>query len=512
MHDGGVTRDEHARGKDSAAAAPERAGGGARGADLRLRFASERKALADPGELRALDPAALRRYLAFQYVPAPDTITPPIRVLPPGHAMIARPGRPVDVYRFWRADLRPARTVSESTPRAILAAMRDSVAVHLRSDAPLGAFLSGGIDSAAICALAAEHRPDLLTFTVGFERQGYSEIDRAQETAAALGVRSIPYMITREEFFQHLPQIVWHLDDPMADAAAVPLWFVAREAAKHVKVVLSGEGSDELFGGYAIYHQPGAVRAGERLPGWGRVPIKRAASLIPAGVKGRGFLERTATPLRQRYIGNARVFSDDEAGRVAARGGQAGPWAVTAPVYDQAEQAGLDDVSTMQLVDINTWLAGDILVKADRMTMAHSLELRVPFLDPGVLAVAARLARAEKIGSGTTKLALRTAMSEVLPRAAAERAKLGFPVPIGHWLVGESYEFADQVLRGAQTEEWIDRREALRLLAALRAAEPGVEWRQVWLLIVFSLWHQIFVERTYDPVALGWERAARVAR
>jgi len=479
---------------------------------LSLRFASERKALAEPGELRDLDAAALRRYLAFQYVPAPETITPPIQVLPPGHAMIARPGRPVDVYRFWRADLRPASQSSEETPRAILAAMRDSVAVHLRSHAPLGAFLSGGIDSAAICALAAEHRPDLLTFTVGFEREGYSEIDRAQETAAAIGVRSIPYVITREEFFQHLPQVIWHLDDPMADAAAVPLWFVAREAAKHVKVVLSGEGSDELFGGYAIYHQPGVVRAGERLPGWGRAPIKKAAAMIPSGVKGRGFLERTSTPLRQRYIGNARVFSEGEAARIAVRPGNASPWDVTGPVYDQAEHAGLDDTSTMQLVDINTWLAGDILVKADRMTMAHSLELRVPFLDAEVLKVASRLSRTEKIGAGTTKLALRSAMSEVLPKAAAERAKLGFPVPIGHWLTGESYGFAEQLLREAQTDEWINREEALRLLEGLRAGEPGVEWRHLWVLIVFSLWHQIFVERAYDPVALGWERAAGVAR
>src|SRR6516225_2357735 len=402
------------------------AGGGPGAVDHRLRFASERKALADPGELRDLDADALRRYLSFQYVPAPDTMTPPIRVLPPGHALIARPGRPVDVYRFWRADLRPSRSASQDSRRAILAAMRDSVAVHLRSDAPLGAFLSGGIDSAAICALAAEHRPDLLTFTVGFEREGYSEIDRAQETAAAIGVRSIPYVITREEFFRHLPQIIWHLDDPMADAAAVPLWFVAREAAKQVKVVLSGEGSDELFGGYAIYHQPGMVRAGERLPDWGRAPLKAAAALLPAGVKGKGLLERTSTPLRRRYIGNAHVFTDSQVGQIA-RAGTARPYDVTDPVYDQAADAGLDDVSTMQLVDINTWLAGDILVKADRMTMAHSLELRVPFLDAEVRKVAARLARAEKIGAGTTKLALRSAMSEVLPKAAAERAKLGFP-------------------------------------------------------------------------------------
>jgi asparagine synthase (glutamine-hydrolysing) len=477
-----------------------------------LRFASERKALADPGELRALDHDALRRYLAFQYVPPPGTLTPPVQVLPPGHAMIARPGEPVEIYRYWRADLRPAQAPSNGTPRAILDVMRDSIAVHLRSDAPLGAFLSGGIDSAAICALAAEHRPDLLTFTVGFEREGYSEIDRAQETAAAIGVKSIPYVIGPEEFFHYLPQIVWHLDDPMADAAAVPLWFVAREASKHVKVVLSGEGSDELFGGYAIYHQPGVVRAGEHLPGWGRVPLQRAAALIPAGVKGKGLLERTSIPLRDRYIGNAHVFSGEQIDLITGDGGAAAsPFEVTGPIYDQAEDAGLDDVSTMQLVDINTWLVGDILVKADRMTMAHSLELRVPFLDREVMAVAARLAREEKIGAGTTKAALREAMSEVLPKAAAQRAKLGFPVPIGHWLKGDAYGFAEQLLHEAQTDQWVNRAAALRLLECFRDGDPAVTWRHLWVLIVFSLWHRIYVERAYDPVALGWDRAQGAA-
>jgi asparagine synthase (glutamine-hydrolysing) len=479
------------------------------GPERMLRFASERKALADPGELRNLDPDALRRYLSFQYVPPPGTLTPPVQVLPPGHAMIARPGGALDVYRYWRADLRPASAASDATPRAILDAMRDSIAVHLRSDAPLGAFLSGGIDSAAVCALAAEHRPDLLTFTVGFEREGYSEIDLAQATAAAIGVKSVPYVISPEEFFRDLPRIIWHLDDPMADASAVPLWFVAREASKQVKVVLSGEGSDELFGGYAIYYQQGVVRAGEHLPGWSRGPLQRAAALIPAEVRGKGLLERTATPLRRRYIGNPGR-GDLIAG--AGRPGQGSPFAVTDPVYDQANETELDDVSTMQLVDINTWLPGDILVKADRMTMAHSLELRVPFLDREVMAVAARLARKEKIGAGTTKRALRTAMSEVLPKAAAERAKLGFPVPIGHWLKGDAYGFADRLLREAQTDQWVNREAALDLLQAFRVGDPAVSWRHPWVLVVFSLWHQIYVERAYDPIALGWEKAQGAGR
>src|SRR5216683_2229233 len=470
-----------------------------------VRFASERKALAEAGELHAIDRDGLRRYLSFQYVPAPQTLTPPFMVLPPGHAMTARPGGGVDVSRYWKADLRPARAPKQGTAASILEAMRGSVAVHLRSDAPLGAFLSGGIDSAAICALAAERRPDLLTFTVGFEREGYSEIDRAQETAAALGVKSVPYVISADEFFANLPHIIWHLDDPMADAAAVPLWFLAREASRYVKVVLSGEGADELFGGYRVYHQPVPVRAGEVLPEWGRAPFRRAAAALPPGVRGKGLLERMSTPLQRRYIGNANVFTEDQVNWVT-RLGRGGPFDVTDPVYRHAAENELDDVATMQLVDISTWLPGDILVKADRVTMAHGLELRVPFLDRAVMAVAARLARVEKTAAGTTKFALREAMSEVLPRAAAERAKLGFPVPIGHWLKGEMYGFAEQLFREARTGQWINREAALGLLQRYKAGDPDVSWRQLWLLVVFSLWHQIYVERVYDPRSAGWER------
>jgi asparagine synthase (glutamine-hydrolysing) len=178
---------------------------------------------------------------------------------------------------------------------------------------------------------------------------------------------------------------------------------------------------------------------------------------------------------------------------------------VTDPVYRQAADAGLDDVATMQLVDINTWLPGDILVKADRMAMAHGLELRTPFLDREVLAVASRLARVEKTAAGTTKFALREAVGAVLPQAAAERAKLGFPVPLGQWLAGGMYGFAEQVIRTAQTGRWLNKGAALDVLRRFRAGDPEVTWRHVWLLVVFSLWHQIYVERVYDPVALGWE-------
>jgi asparagine synthase (glutamine-hydrolysing) len=472
-----------------------------------LRFASERKALAGVGEVTAIDSDALRRYLSFQYVPAPATLVPPARSLPPGHVLIARPGGRVDVFRYWRPELRPARSPSSSSPGKILDALRESVAVHLRSDVPVGAFLSGGVDSATLCALAAESMPDLLTFTVGFEREGYNEIDDAMATATALGVKSVPYVISPEEFVATLPRIIWHLDDPMADAAAVPLWFAAREARKHVKVVLSGEGADELFGGYGVYYQPGMVRAGKALPGWGRATISRVAAEMPAGRKGKGLLNRTSTPLRRRYIGNAYVYRTDQARLLAGRG-TGSEFDVTDPVYRQAAEAGLDDVATMQLIDINTWLPGDILVKADRMAMAHGLELRTPFLDREVLAVAARLARVEKTAAGTTKFALREAINELLPQAAAERPKLGFPVPLGFWLRGGMYGFAEQVVRTAQTGQWLNSGAALDIMRRFRAGDPTVSWRQVWLLVVFSLWHQIYVERVYDPVALGWEAPA----
>ena len=469
-----------------------------------LRFASERKALLDAGEVSVIDPDALRRYLSFQYVPAPATMTPPVRSLPPGHFMVARLGGPVDVFRYWRPVLRPAKSPAVDTPERILAVLRESVTTHLRSDVPLGAFLSGGVDSAAICALAAESRPGMLTFTAGFARPGYSEIEQAQETAAALGLKSVPYVITAQEFAARLPQIIWQLDDPMADAAAIPLWFVAREARRHVKVVLSGEGADELFGGYGVYYQPSVVRAATRLPGWGRNSAGAMAARISPGQRGKGLLQRISLPLRDRYIGNAHVFSGAEVNLLTRYGGGT-VFDVTDPLFDQAASAGLDDVATMQLVDINTWLPGDILVKADRAAMAHGLELRSPFLDREVMAVASRLSRAEKTAAGTTKFALREAVGGLLSQAAAERRKLGFPVPIGHWFRGELSGYAEQVIHEARTEEWLDKREVLNVLRQFRAGDPEVPWRRLWVLLVFSLWHQIYVERVFDPVKLGWE-------
>ncbi|HEX3716181.1 MAG TPA: asparagine synthase (glutamine-hydrolyzing) [Trebonia sp.] len=474
-----------------------------------FRFASERKALLGPGEVSVIDPDALRRYLSFQYVPPPSTMTPPVNCLPPASYLVVRPGAPPErPSRYWRPMLRSAKSPAADTPEQVLAALRGSVTAHLRSDVPVGAFLSGGVDSAAICAIAAETRPGMLTFTAGFARAGYSEIEQAQETAAALGLRNVPYLITPQEFAARLPQIVWQLDDPLADAAAVGLWFVAREARRQVKVVLSGEGADELFGGYGVYYQPGVVRAATKLPGSGRSLAQAMADRIPPGQKGKGLLERIAVPLRSRYIGNANIFAADQVDALTRYGGGT-VYDVTGPVFDQAEAAGLDDVATMQLVDMNTWLPGDILVKADRGSMAHGLELRTPFLDREVMSVASRLARAEKTAAGTTKFALREAVGALLPQESAERRKLGFPVPIGHWFHGELSGYAEHVVHEAHTEEWLDKRAVTEVLRRFRDGDPDVPWRQVWALVVFSLWHQIYLENAFDPVALGWQPPPR---
>ena len=193
--------------------------------------------------------------------------------------------------------------------------LRDSVAKHMRADVTVGAFLSGGIDSTAIAALAKEHNPDLITFTTGFEREGYSEVDVAAESAAAIGVRHVIRTVKPDEMMDALPLIVWYLDDPVADPALVPLWFVAREARRHVKVVLSGEGADELFGGYTIYKEPLSLAPFEKVPGALRGLLGAASRRLPEGMRGKDLLRRGALPLEQRYYGNARIFRDDAAPR-----------------------------------------------------------------------------------------------------------------------------------------------------------------------------------------------------
>ncbi|WP_432837221.1 asparagine synthase (glutamine-hydrolyzing) [Dactylosporangium sp. CA-092794] len=442
-----------------------------------------------------LDGTALSLYLTMQYVPEPYTLHRDVARLPAGGLLVRELGRAPIVRRYARPTFRPDPTITETAAVAELrAALRDSVRAHLRADVPVGAFLSSGIDSTAIVALAAEIHPRLQAFTAGFDTAtAYSELEIAERSAKRLGVELIPAIVRPEQVMEALPRIVWHLGDPVADPSIVPLYFLARTAAEHVTVVLSGEGADELAGGYTIYREPRSVAPVQHLG----APLQRAlrtlARAMPAGVRGKSYLERATTPMPQRYFGNARVLSDPEKARLLRGTPAIGHPHVTAVLY--AEAALLDDVATMQHIDVNTWLPGDILTKADRMSMAHSLELRVPFLDRRVFEVLSRLPETLKVPKRgrTTKYALRRAMEGIVPDFITDRPKLGFPTPARRWLRTELAEWAHHVLSTSGAGHLLDLDYAHELLKEHERGDAD-HARKLWILLSFCLWHGIFVD------------------
>jgi asparagine synthase (glutamine-hydrolysing) len=468
---------------------------------------SEKKCLLDLAAIigidLGIDERAVQHYTVLQYVPEPATLNRGVRRLESGSYARVRPGSPPEVTRYFTP--RFAAVPFSAAPDGdharydeITAVLEDSVAKHMRADVTVGAFLSGGIDSTAIAALAMRHNPKLITFTTGFAREGYSEVDVAVASAEAIGARHVTKVVSQAEFVAALPEIVWYLDEPVADPALVPLFFIAREARKHVKVVLSGEGADELFGGYTIYREPLSLRPFDYLPRPVRRSLGRASRPLPEGLRGKSLLHRGSLTLEERYYGNARSFSDKQLRAVLPRFRP--EWThtdVTAPVYAASE--GADPVARMQHIDLFTWLRGDILVKADKMTMANSLELRVPFLDPEVFAVASRLPLDQKITRTTTKFALRRALEPIVPAHVLNRPKLGFPVPIRHWLqAGELQDWAYQMVGTSQAGELIDLGGVTRMLDEHRSGVSDHS-RRLWTVLIFMLWHAIFVEASVTP-------------
>ncbi len=466
---------------------------------------SEKKCLLDLADTLGInvgvDERAVQHYTVLQYVPEPETLHRGIRRLESGSYARVRPGQPPEVTRYFTPRFEAVRFVAgreQSRYDEITAVLEDSVAKHMRADVTVGAFLSGGIDSTAIAALAMRHNPRLITFTTGFEREGFSEVDVAVASAEAIGARHVTKVVSQAEFVAALPQIVWYLDEPVADPALVPLFFIAREARKHVKVVLSGEGADELFGGYTIYREPLSLRPFEYLPRPLRKSMGRMSAPLPEGMRGKSLLHRGSLTLEERYYGNARSFSDEQLRAVLP--GFRAEWThtdVTAPVY--ASSTGWDPVARMQHVDLFTWLRGDILVKADKMTMANSLELRVPFLDPEVFAVASRLPYDQKITRATTKFALRRALEPIVPAHVLNRPKLGFPVPIRHWLrSGELLDWAYGMVGSSGAGELVDLAGVRTMLEEHRSGTTDHS-RRLWTVLIFMLWHAIFVERSIAP-------------
>lgn len=459
--------------------------------DHALVFASEIKSILEySGYERKVNEAALEQYLSFQYSVLPETFFSGIYQLPPGHFLNFKDGK-LHVVRYFRPELLPARRGNRKEEvRKVLQVMRQSVSRHLVSDVRVGCFLSGGVDSGLLTAVSGCD----MTFTVGFQNEGskYDETGYVRELSEKLQVDDHYRYIKKEEFQEALPEAVYYLDEPLGDASAIALWFLAGEASEKVKVVLSGEGADELFGGYNIYLEPDMLRYIQWLPEDFRKKAAAFAGKIPRHFKGKGYLTRGAQTLRQRYIGNAYIFHPEEKKRLLKHSTAAEPGELLGSLYDSVSH--LEDSGQMQSIDLNSWLPGDILTKADRMGMAHSLEIRVPFLDMDVFETARRLPSQMKYHHGITKYALRRAAQSVLPRQVSARRKRGFPVPIRNWLREDDwYQRVREAFSSETAEAYFHREYLLELLEEHRMGREDHS-RKIWTVYSFLLWHQIYFE------------------
>ena len=452
-------------------------------ADGTLLFASEIKAFLDhPSFEKQLNTAQLPLYLSCQYSPGRDTFFAGVQKLLPGHFLEFSEGI-VRTTRWVQPAFLPGDT--PPAPDELEAVLRQSAEAHKIADVEVAGFLSGGVDSAYLTALARPAR----TYTISYAEPKYDESFPARALARNLGLRNRVRCISPGEFWDAVPAVQYHMDEPMADAAAVALYFLNREAARDVKVVLSGEGADELFGGYNIYRDPFTARWYNRLPPWLRGGLGAAASLLPPG-PGVNFLVRRGLSLEERYFGPTALLTEREKRRLLpGYEGDGDPVCLTESNWDMTE--GQDPVTRMQQVDLQLWLAGDILLKADKMSMAHSLELRVPYLDKEVFALAAALPAAAKANARMTKIALRQAAARTLPPAAAARKKLGFPVPVRDWLRQEPYTSRVRaVFSRPPAGEFFN----VRLLHTMlnHHLHGGDCWRQIWCVYSFLIWYEQF--------------------
>ncbi len=449
--------------------------------------------LPHPGFVKAVNTERLPEYLCFEYVPGPETMFRDVFKLGPGQCFTWQDGQ-LSVSTWFDFRFVPDRaTTMEQWVDTIRQTFTASVAAHKIADVEVGCFLSSGVDSSYATSELAKIQ-DVRTFSVGYAEEKYSELRYAQQFSELIGVENISTTITADDFFSAVGQIQYHLDEPLPNPSAIPLYFLARSAARHVKVVLSGEGADELFGGYNSYLEPLSYEPYQKaVPAALRRGLGRLAQRLPQ-VRGRRFLIRAAQPIEHRFFRHTYNFTAEERDSYLAKPANAPhPSSFTKKWFDQVK--GFDDLTKMQYVDFYTWLASDILLKADKMSMASSLELRVPFLDKEVLAVALALPPQLRIRKGTTKAALREAANRSLPDAVANKPKLGFPVPLDDWLrVDRHYEQVRALFASDAAGQFFDRPAILSLLERHRAGEHLM--KKVWTIYSFLLWHEeFFVKR-----------------
>jgi asparagine synthase (glutamine-hydrolysing) len=467
----------------------------------RLYFGSEIKSLLEAPDLpRDLDLDALNHYLSFLYTPRDQSIFGAIRKLPPGHVLTWRDGI-ASIARYYELPAVEDYRGSEQEAIADLdAVLRDAVRAHLVSDVPLGAFLSGGIDSSLVVGLMAQvSGARVKTFSIGFDEPAFDELEHARAVAKHFETDHHEFVV-RPDGIAILDRLIAHFDEPFADASAIPTWFVSELARQHVTVVLSGDGGDELFGGYDRYVPHPRVVAFDRYsPRAFRRVAALAAARLPHGVRGKNFLRHVGRTERGRYLDAIRFFSPDEkdallAPDVAACLREPDPEVRLAAHFERF--AALPWPSQMMRFDAETYLPEDVLTKVDRMSMAHSIESRVPLLDNEVIEFASRLPSRLKIRERRRKLVLKAVAAAILPAAILERRKQGFGVPLTVWFRGRLRElFADTLLSPAARQRgYFDARFVRRILDEHLAGRRDHSLR-LWQLVVFERWHDLYVDR-----------------
>lgn len=448
-------------------------------------YGSEIKSILEhPKVERILNTDALEHYLTFQYSPMAETFFKGIFKLPPAHFFTLKDGQ-LDIKRYWEPTFSEGDGSLDDYVELIDQTMKDSIQTHKISDVEVGCFLSSGVDSSYVASCFKGDK----TFTVGFDHHQYNEISYAKELSKEIGIENFHKVISPSEYWEVLPKVQYFMDEPLADPAAVALYFVSELASQHVKVVLSGEGADELFGGYNIYKEPIDTARYRQLPLTLRKWLATCAKALPFEFKGKNFLIRGSQSVEERFIGNAYMFSPKERKELLkVSTGAVNPTQLTAPFYEKVQDKC--DVTKMQYLDMHMWLAGDILLKADKMSMAHSLELRVPFLDKEVCRVATKLPLRYKVNKENTKYAMRLAAKRNMPSSTANKKKLGFPVPIRVWLKEDTYyNIVKEAFESEAANTYFNCDLLLALLEEHRIGKKDNS-RKIWTVFMFLTWYK----------------------
>ena len=463
----------------------------------RILFGSEIKGLlAHPHARRSLNERRLAHWLCMEYLPDEETLFEDVRKLPAGHWLRWRNGR-AERGRWFVPRFAPdaGRSLKESA-EAIEAALRESVAAHAIADVDVGCFLSAGVDSSLVAREAARIM-EARTFTIGWGEGRFSELEAAATFARATGLPNEGRILDAEQFFASVPAVQYAMDEPLPNPSAVPLYHLCAMAAESVKVVLSGEGADELFGGYPYYQECLAFAPYMMVPAPARRALAAAARHLPEGTHGRRFLMRGAHPLPERYIRLEYNFPWAEAldllaPELGARCAAAPtPWELAAPLFAEIKA---DEITAMQTADILTWMQQDILLKADKMSMASSLELRVPFLDREVFALASTLPASQRVGRRETKIALRAAAARTLPQATATMPKQGFVTPLAQWLQEEPWHSQVREVLNSERARRFFRTDRLNALLDEHQRGPRSHMKKIWSAYCFLIWHEQYFD------------------